>query len=354
MNNQELLSQFDSWFGPDGPVAITAIDPLEPVLGPDGVVFPPTFAPPQKSNEGPYYVIDDVGGSKVALLDSVGSQANRLEPLFKQEPYSALVPKGTVRIGNRVVDVLDAGHRAADAVVRFSTQREAFSCAFRSLAETGNAVPLAKLSPTSLLFGVWDSRGTQVKLPRLLGATIRAHDVQPLTRAAQFFSVFEKEDVEDLGENQDFLSEQGLSDAPAGRTLGGVLVKGGIRREAVFNLVALRALAGSDAAETLALRRYVLGLGLVAFTAPLELFLREGCLLVPSREEPASRKIVSRQGERTDFQLSTGEALQYAQAAAAAFGVGSAWEASFDKDAVAAVAGTSKKSNEGKSKRAKT
>jgi len=139
MNNQELLSQFDSWFGPDGPVAITAIDPLEPVLGPDGVVFPPTFAPPQKSNEGPYYVIDDVGGSKVALLDSVGSQANRLEPLFKQEPYSALVPKGTVRIGNRVVDVLDAGHRAADAVVRFSTQREAFSCAFRSLAETGNA-----------------------------------------------------------------------------------------------------------------------------------------------------------------------------------------------------------------------
>jgi len=283
----------------------------------------------------------------------VGSQANRLEPLFKQEPYSALVPKGTVRIGNRVVDALDAGHRAGDALVRFSTQRDAFSRAFRSLAETGNAVPLAKLSPTSLLFGVWDSRGTQVKLPRLLGATIRAHDVQPLTRDAQFFSAFEKEEIEPLNLDSKFLSKQGLSDQPVGRTLGGVLVKGGIRREAVFNLVALRALAGADSAETLALRRYVLGLGLVAFTAPVELFLREGCLLVPSLEEPASRKIVSRQGERTDFQLSASDALQYAQAAAAAFGVGPAWEASFNQEAVAAAAEAWKNSNEGKSKKAK-
>ena len=54
------------------------------------------------------------------LVDSVGAQANRLEPLFKQPPYSELVPKATVRIGEREVDLLDAGHRAADAVVRFS------------------------------------------------------------------------------------------------------------------------------------------------------------------------------------------------------------------------------------------
>jgi len=45
---------------------------------------------------------------------------------------------------------------------------------------------MAKIAPTSLVFGVWDSRDTQAKLPRLVASTIRAFDVQRLTRSAQF------------------------------------------------------------------------------------------------------------------------------------------------------------------------
>jgi CRISPR-associated protein Csb1 len=281
----------------------------------------------------------------------VGSQANRLEPLFKKEPYSKLVPRAVVKVGEREENLLDAGHRAADALVRFSTQRSSLNDAFRAVAERGDAAPLAKLAPTSLVFGVWDSRDTSVKLPRLVGSTVRAYGVEPLTRSAQYFSAFEKSETEALGQDQDFLSEQGLSDAPAGRRPGGVVANRGIRRESVLNLVALRALAAESPEATKALQRYILGLALVALTAPLELFLREGCLLVPATDEQPDRKVVPRSGRRSPFDVTAESALKFAQAAASAFGVGPDWpEAAFDGGLVKAAAKAKKDKKEKKTK----
>ena len=45
---------------------------------------------------------------------------------------------------------------------------------------------MAKIAPTSLVFGVWDSRDTQAKLPRLIASTVRAFDVKRLKRSAQY------------------------------------------------------------------------------------------------------------------------------------------------------------------------
>ena len=50
--------------------------------------------------------------------------------------------------------------------------------AFKLFLDTGDASALAKLAPTSLVFGVWDSRDTQAKLPRLVQSVIRAWDVE--------------------------------------------------------------------------------------------------------------------------------------------------------------------------------
>jgi len=335
-----ILEEFDAWLAPDGPVAVTMREPLEPVLGKGAVIFPPTFAPPAKGDDPPNYVIDVTSEGKTAIVDTVGSQANRMEPLFKEEPYSKLVPRAVVQVGTtREVNLLDAGHRAADALVRFSNQKSVLSAAFRAISECRDFAPLAKLAPTSLVFGVWDSRDTGVKVPRLVGSTVRAYGVEPLTRSAQYFSAFEKSETETLGQTQEFLSEQGLSDAPAGRGPGGVIARGGVRRESVLNLVALRALATKSPEGTRALQRYVLGLALVALTAPLELFLREGCLLVPSEGEAAIRKEVSRTGKRVPFDVSAASALEFAQAAAAAFEVGPAWaEAAFDDELVKVAA----------------
>lgn len=209
--------------------------------------------------------------------------------------------------------------------------------AFLSIRDKRDATPLAKLAPTSLIFGVWDSRDTQVKLPRLVSSTIRAYKVEKLTRCAQFFAATEKEDIQDLA-TQDYLSSVGLDDAPAGRTDGGVIAQGGVRREAVLNLVALRALTGTDPEASHKLQRYVLGLSLVALLAPCERFLRQGCLLVPADGAPAETTVVDRTGARTRLEVDEESALAYAEAAAIGFGVGESWTATFDKDAVKAGA----------------
>jgi len=342
----EILKQFDEWLRADGPVAVTVRQALEPVMGKDAVLFPPTFAPPTKEDV-PGYVIDETSDGKTAIVDTVGSQANRLEPLFKQPPYASLVPQAEIRIGERRVNLLDAGHRAADALVRFSSKRDEIAKAFASIAERGDSTELAKLAPTSLVFGVWDSRGINVKLPRLLGATVRAYGVEKLDRAAQYFSVFEKEETELLGESQETLSGLGLSDAPAGRGPGGIIARKGVAREAVLNLIALRALAGADSGGTLALQRYILGLAMVALTAPVELFLREGCLLVQSAGG-SEQLVVKRTGERTKFTVIAEEALRFAQASADAFGERVNWTATFEAEAVKATSEKKKAKKAGK------
>src|SRR5258706_9206863 len=117
-----MTNRFDAWLQTDGPVALVIREYLDPVGGPGTVFFPPTFAPPEDKakTEGPSYIIDGINGSSVCLVDSVGSQGNRLEPLFKRAEYAALVPQVKVKVGERTVNLLDAGHRAADALVRYS------------------------------------------------------------------------------------------------------------------------------------------------------------------------------------------------------------------------------------------
>ena len=68
-----------------GPVALVRREVLVPVEGRDAVFFPPTYA----SDKQPYN-IDTLGdGTKVVTVDSVGSQANRMEPVFRVEELGA-------------------------------------------------------------------------------------------------------------------------------------------------------------------------------------------------------------------------------------------------------------------------
>jgi CRISPR-associated protein Csb1 len=331
-----MTTQFDSWLAVDGPVALTIIETLEPATGEHSVFFPPTFAPPTR-DEKPSYVID---GNGTCLVDSVGSQANRLEPIFKRPDLSELVPTFIVKAGKRQVDLLDAGHRAADAIVRFSDHWEKLRDAFVEYRDQGHAQKLAKIAPTSLVFGVWDSRDTGTKIPRLVESTIRAYGVQRLTRSAQYFSVLEKEEISEMGLDElgDALSEQGLLDSPATGAPGGVIAKDGIRREALLNLAALRALGASDSEASRKLQRYILGLALVAFIAPTQLYLRQGCVLVAAAGKPAVKKAVLRNGERNDLTLTEEQATAYAKACAKDFGVGNAIHAEFNPKLVHAAA----------------
>jgi CRISPR-associated protein Csb1 len=329
MNDDQVLEQFDSWLKDDSPVAALVIRQwLVPVEGRGAVIFPPTY-PIEGENAG--YNIDRFeDGSSLCQIDSVGSQANRMEPIFKREPYSKLVPQVIIQAGKNAVNLLDAGHRAADAIVRFSDLAEELEKAFCALQNQGNAEPLARVAPTTLVFGAWDSRGTQVKVPRIVRSVVRAFQVDVLHRSAQYIPPIDYVGVGLLDtptdrRQQDSMSEQGLSHAPAAWTHGGVRVREGgeIRRDASLNLVAVRDLgAASQAGDgNLKLRRYILGLSLAALTAPQETFLREGCQLVPDTDRPAEWRLVHHNGCRESFLLSHEEALAYAEAAAKAFGV---------------------------------
>lgn len=344
------LFKFDQYISDNGPAALVIREQLMPVEGTEGVVFPATFAAGDGFSGG--YNINSFGdekdGRNVCLIDSIGSQANRIEPLFMKEMYRHLVPQLVVKVTMKVngedvlreVNILQVGHRAGDALFRCSAFHPSFQSAFRQFL-AGNAVPLAKAAPTSLVFGVWDSRDTQAKLPRLIGATIRAFNVRKLTRGAVYvppvdysqLDVFSEEDkAKAEGNAKSPLAQRGFVHNPASASHGGVIADGGIRRDASLNLAALRHLyAGTDEASTRELRRYILGLALVAFTAPGETYLRQGCLLVRDPEQTREFSEVHADGRRVPCGVTHDEALAFATEAALAFGVGESSSEEFDK-----------------------
>lgn len=336
---------------PHGPVALHLRQDLVPVEGRGAVFFPPTFA-----DVG--YNIDTLAdGTQVALVDSVGSQANRMEPLFRDDRFRHLVPQIEVSYGDPAkgtdgsMSLLEAGHRLGDAIVRCTELREDAHDAFRTLLRRGDATAVARIAPTSLVFGVWDSRDTMAKLPRIVQSVIRAWQVSKLTRSAQYnpaldyaelevFSEEEKQKAE--GKSSSPLAERGFVHVPATGSLGGVIASGPIRRDVTVNLIALRRLGGEQADL---LRQYILGLALVAASEPTDPFLRQGCLLVPDSEQSARWQLVGRDGSRSSVDLSASAVLDYATQAARRFGVGADRSVRFDKNRAKADA-----KNKGKNK----
>ncbi len=339
-------TQFDHYLKDDGPAALVIREHLMPVEGADGVLFPATFAAGSGFPGG--YNIDRFGDEKVknvCLIDSVGSQANRIEPLFMAEKYRHLVPQIIVKAGEKKVNLLEAGHRAGDALLRCSSLQDELERAFRSEL-TGDCEPLAKIAPTSLVFGVWDSRKTQSKRPRLVASTIWAFNVRELTRGAVYIppldytelDVFSEEDkAKAEGDNKSPLAKRGFVHNPASGSHGGVIADGGVRRDATLGLAALRHIWTSQGSErTLVLRRYILGLSLVAFTAPPQSYLRQGCTLVLNPEpgngqQPRDLREVYPDGRRLACNITPEAAFQYAVEAAEAFGVGESREVAFDE-----------------------
>jgi CRISPR-associated protein Csb1 len=354
-STNNLLDQWAT--DPNDPVALHLKQKLLPVEGEGGVIFPPTYA-----DIG--YNIDTLSdGTKVATIDSVGSQANRMEPMFKHPDYSALVPQIEVEYAqSKRVSILEVGHRLGDALIRSSDLKDDAQRAFKALLDSGNAQTMAKLAPTSLVFGVWDSRDTQAKLPRLVQSVIRAWGVDVLTRSAQYnppidYSALEvfsdEEKAKQEGDPKSPLAKRGFVHVPSGSAPGGIVCRNGVERDITINLIALRRLqAGSDD-ETQKLRRYLFGLSLVAATAPLDGFLRQGCLLVPASAAPW--QVINRDGQRSDMALTHDFAKTYAQAKATEFGVGASkageQAVKFNKDLAKADAAVTNKATGGKGKR---
>ena len=319
------------WLREDGPSALVLREYLLPVEGKDAVFFPPTFLPVDRAERSTYVIDILPDGRTACLVDTVESQANRIEGLFMLSPYRELVPQIVIKVGTKTVNLLEAGHRIADGVVRFSELREEVNKALEEMGR-GNAVPIAKIGPTSFIFGAWDSRETMVKISRILRSEIRAFNVDLVSKAGQYISPVDY--VREGVVSEEFMEEHGsrwgLRPIPVPKTIGGVILRaeGSIRRDAILNFVGLRALGKpGDDAETGKLQRYVLGLALAASTAPQDYNLRQGCLL--SRVREPEYEEVYKDGRREKVSLVHEEVLEYAKKAALEFGVGESKTVSF-------------------------
>ena len=158
-------------------VALRSRVALQPAGGEGDKVFPPSYAVDGRPEHK--YAVEErqVGESDrttiTVLLDSVASQANRAELAllegWERDELSFPVPYVDFSGDSGVMDydkltVLEAPHRLADAIFRDSLLDGTL---FR-LSDIGqsitdatprNAIELFRFSPTSLLFGMWDSTG---------------------------------------------------------------------------------------------------------------------------------------------------------------------------------------------------
>lgn len=358
MNKQMTIDQ--AWLTDRKYVAIVLREYLRPAGGYDVPIFPPTFAMRPRLQRHPYNIDTLRNGDNVCLIDSIASQANRLEPIF-DEYDPRIVRKVTVKVtsGTKKEEhrrsLLDVGHRVADAVVRFSDKADDIAKALKE-HDTGNSLKLAKDFATSLVFGAWNSRDAGEKVPRVFQSSIRATNVDVLTRASQYVPPFNYKELLDDQDRpviepktkDDKLSKQGLLAVPvvtmptkekdkdlAFRVHGGVSVNGDIRRDACINLINLRALrAESKLSE---LRAYVFSLSLVALLYEQDYTLRQDCQLVldsqraGERAKQAAEKnlaygrhrlaLVTRDGTEAPLEISYDEAEKFAKNAARDFGI---------------------------------
>lgn len=155
---------------------------LQPAGGEGDKVFPPTYSDAVYATEK-RRVPGHEEAIECVLLDSVQSQANRLEEALQDAVDEGRIQIPVVEVDFSDVPLVDPGsdeeglvepigrvtsleapHRVADAILRDS---EIDGVAFRE-TELGkkigttnlrNATPLFELCPTALLLGIWDSTG---------------------------------------------------------------------------------------------------------------------------------------------------------------------------------------------------
>ncbi len=175
---------------------------LGAVDGDGGKVFPPTYA-------GGVYAVENrrVDGQirRCVLLDSVQSQANRMEevlqdaflPSWREMPTGGDAPASdlpvvAVHVENHGwITSLTAPHRIHDAILRDSNLdgtrfRESDIGAAIVRSRVWDATALYRYCPTALLFGTWDSTAGEgldsAKIPRAVVSEIIGIDMNPGVR----------------------------------------------------------------------------------------------------------------------------------------------------------------------------
>jgi CRISPR-associated protein Csb1 len=251
-------------------------------------------------------------GSINAQLDSIQSQANRIEPVFEQ--YAELVPAIQVEYPNGTkLPLLEEPHRAAAPMIRyyFTSELEAL--------KGGDAAPLARRNPTALIFGL-DARTMWVKQQRIITSTIEVRGAVRRPSGSSLSSPLDDETRQQLVEVTGMdASEIGIDQVPVFKEDSGTLdtTDATIVRRTEFPLTLL------DKYEPV-LRDYLKGLALVAFLYPIPLTLRSGTSLVRQSRTLEAFSDFELTSKQVSLDGAFEDALAFARTAAQQFGIGQA------------------------------
>ncbi len=358
--------------------AFRCITRYQPAGGPGDKVFPPTYEGGQYATES--RINPDTGEIReCVLLDSVASQANRMELALLAARRSGLanLPLLEVRFDRDdlprkfTVTSLEAPHRIADALFRDSRLdgkmfRASDTGKLLDHARIDNAAGLFGICPTALLFGFWDSTGPRgglgVKFQRAITSEIVGHDavlgkktasrIDPASIRVGAGTLYQRENESDEyprwtlereqaagGSRPRTLGRDGRpSEANHGNVTPAISDGGFTISEAVqtttLSLSVIRRLrfplngaVDSDAAVDVAARTALAALGLAAGTlARTDTDLRSRCHLIP--QNPVVWELLDQPGQSpAKFSLGVTSALELLNAAiAAAKSKGLPWE----------------------------
>ena len=350
---------------------------LQPAGGVGDKLFPPTYPGEIGRNPPPQHVFErrHIDGKEVwcVLLDSVQSQANRLEEALLEAareksialPYLFVDFAGAGFNSIGEITSLDAPHRVFDAILRDSLLdgtpfRESEVGKSLEEATARDATAILEASPTALLFGVWNSTGEGggigAKFPRAIVSEIvgidvpvedgetdaRTGEVQKRTSARRTSSRIDPLGIlraVEIYKGQDGwdVTEEGAG-ANAQRIRPSEIVHGNIRPSvdalgitcayaqqiAVITLAGLRRLRfGNSAERDVAARALIAALGLVALVEQdaQGYALRSRCDLVCEGDGPLEK--VAFDGSVETMTLSREEAVDlYKEAYAKALDAG--------------------------------
>ncbi len=372
--------------------AIRRVTRLEPQ---GDKVFPPTYEGGEYAEEprqvrasagtvladGTVLKVDTVLKVETVLLDSVQSQANRMEMALLRAYEGGRIKMPLLEVkfagdgGDPILEeigritALEAPHRMCDAIFRDAMHdgqpfRKAELGKKLDGAKAANATPVFELCPTALLFGFWDSTGPRgglgAKVQRALVSEIVGYEVEKGKRSSSRIDPLQIENNLEIykkaggGWTFDANEAEQKSGQPVRRkpseinhgnitpsfrhedknTRKQVLNHGGVTlsyalQHTVLSLAALRRLrfpiSGVTKPEVDGAARSVLaalGLAAICFLDEDGYDLRSRCLL---DGKPGTFEFVGR-GETCPFSLDTNGAAQLlADAVEAAKGVGLPW-----------------------------
>lgn len=350
--------------------AIRVITHLLPAGGQTDKVFPPTYA------GGTYHrEVRRIDGQEVnvVVLDSVQSQANRLEETLLRafDAGGCAIPVLSVQIeGHGRITALDAPHRVSDAIFRDSLHqgtRFRESKIGKSIvdARVNNATAFFQYCPTALIFGTWDSHGGEglrsARVQRALTSEIvglnavfggrsgSRRDPLGIVKTAatiyqhetEYWTLDENEATrDDKNQPRKFGKEGKPSEIGHGNVTPTLFVAGGVTisnaiQTTVLSLVQLRRLRFPDQNNQSSPERDIAGrtvlaaLALYAIVLQLEegYDLRSRCLLLP-KESPQFELLGSTISEIEKFTLDKTTAEKaFDQAYQRAAELGLTWEA---------------------------